>query len=304
MTRVRLGINNCFAVKRWPEPFEWTRIISEELELKLVQFSYDLLDPRTPEPILSLMVEEIKGNIEEYGLELHSTFTGLVAYSLNLLGHPNPLMRADAFNWYSHAIRVARDLAASATGGHMASLSYRDWINVERRERMVKCIIDSIADLSHLARRYGLKMLLWEPMPLPREPPHTIDEAKSLLREVEKKARIPVRLCIDLGHACSWDIKEGRDRDLYAWLEELAQLSPAIHVQQTDGKADRHWPFTKEYNERGIVKPDKVLEAIDRSGASEVFLFLEVIHPFEACDEKVLRDLKESVKYWMEYVQP
>ncbi len=52
----------------------------------------------------------------------------------------------------------------------------------------------------------------------------------------------------------------------------------------------------------GIIKPDKVLEAIERSGAEEVLLALEIIHPFEEREEKVLNDMIESVRYWKEYV--
>ena len=46
MTEFTLGMNTCFAVKRWPEPEEWARIVAEEFGLKSVQFSFDLMDPR------------------------------------------------------------------------------------------------------------------------------------------------------------------------------------------------------------------------------------------------------------------
>ena len=44
MTAYRLGINTCFAVKRWPRPEEWARIAADELGLDLVQHSLDLVD--------------------------------------------------------------------------------------------------------------------------------------------------------------------------------------------------------------------------------------------------------------------
>lgn len=44
MTEFRLGINNCFAVKRWPEPERWAAIVRERLGLDLVQHSFDLVD--------------------------------------------------------------------------------------------------------------------------------------------------------------------------------------------------------------------------------------------------------------------
>ena len=39
-----LGINNCFAVKRWPSADEWAPLIAEELGLDVVQHSLDLVD--------------------------------------------------------------------------------------------------------------------------------------------------------------------------------------------------------------------------------------------------------------------
>ncbi len=75
-----------------------------------------------------------------------------------------------------------------------------------------------------------------------------------------------------------------------------------IHVQQTDGKMDRHWPFTRQFNQQGIIHPQKALEAIEQSGAREAILMLEIIHPFETEETQVLDDLKETVEYWKKYL--
>ena len=37
--RIQLGINTCFAVKRWPLPEDWAPIVRDELGLQLVQHS-------------------------------------------------------------------------------------------------------------------------------------------------------------------------------------------------------------------------------------------------------------------------
>jgi len=47
-----------------------------------------------------------------------------------------------------------------------------------------------------------------------------------------------------------------------------------------------------------------VLDAVRQwPDESDVYLFLEPIHPFEADDETVLRDLRQSVQYWQEAMQ-
>ena len=49
------------------------------------------------------------------------------------------------------------------------------------------------------------------------------------------------------------------------------------------------------------MRAEDILRAIAPWQADgDVFLFLEPIHPFEADDNKVLDELKESVAYWRE----
>jgi len=302
MTEFKLGVNNCFAVKRWPEPKSWIEIVATKLEVKYVQFSFDLLDPRTKEPALTSMIIEIRDYAKDYGITIDSTFTGLAAYSFNLLMHPNPLMRYDALDWYISAIRVTKEMGVNSTGGHLAAMSWDYFLDETKRKYIVEVLLENIRLLSKVAKSYGLRSILWEPMPVVREPPYTINGAKDLLRRANEGAGVPIKLCIDLGHTCAWKYESERDLDPYAWLEELGVHSPVIHVQQTDGKADRHWPFIEEYNKIGIIKPERVLEALKKSGAEEVLLALEIIHPFEEREEKVLDDMIKSVRYWKEYV--
>jgi hypothetical protein len=71
-----------------------------------------------------------------------------------------------------------------------------------------------------------------------------------------------------------------------------------VQLQQSDAEGDHHWPFTAALNARGRIDADRVLAALDRSGADEVFLILEVIPPFEQDDDQVLDDMVASAAYW------
>src|SRR6516164_6782631 len=89
----RLGINTCFAVKRWPQPERWAALVRDELGLDLVQHSLDLVDlDSTPDQAVD-EAERLRAACDAAGLTLHSTFTGLAAYSSNLLLHPDPAAR-------------------------------------------------------------------------------------------------------------------------------------------------------------------------------------------------------------------
>ncbi|HDI75560.1 MAG: xylose isomerase [Thermoprotei archaeon] len=302
MAKIVLGVNNCWAVKRFVEPESWIEITATKFDIKYVQFSFDLLDPRTPIEIAKDYIDRCKDLLKEYGVEIHSTFTGLAAYSFNLLLHPDPLLRLDALDWYCRAIEVTSLMGVKATGGHIGAMSMRDYENEDRRKLLLEILIEEVAGLTAHAKTRGLNMILWEPMPISREPPSSIEEAETIIDKVNKIAKVPVKLCIDVGHACNPKASSTKDLDPYEWLRSLAKYTPCLHIQQTDGKADRHWPFTEEYNKIGIIKPDKVIHALEEGGAEEVYLFLEIIHPFEAREETVLSDIIKSVKYWKDYL--
>lgn len=297
MTDIKLGINNCFAAKRWPEPEEWCRIIKEELDLQYVQFSYDLLDPRTSQPARSRMSKRIRKLAKEYDLDIHTTFGGLAFYSYNQILHPDPMIRKDAIRSCEQAILMTSEMGARGTGGPLGALSMKDLQDPRRRQSLTEQLFGSLHYLAELAGQEEHKFLLWEPTPLARELSHTIEETRDFYIRANQGSAVPILLCLDCGHQCAADIS-GKDRDPYQWIKELGSLSPVMHIQQTDGVLDSHWPFTKEYNQKGIIKVDKMIRAIQDSGAEEVILFLEIIHPFEEDEAKVLNDIKESVSYW------
>jgi len=297
LAKVKLGINNCFAAKRWPEPEEWSRIIVEEFGLEVVQFSFDLADPLLSKSVRPRISQDIAKVTSNFGITICSTFTGLSFYSFNQLLHPNPRIRERALRFCEEAILMTGEMNVKATGGPLGSLSFKDFHDPSRKEYLTDCLIESIQYLSEIASSLGQKFLLWEPTPISRELTETREKARKFYERVNKRAKVPVLFCLDVGHQC---LRSGlkEDKDPYVWVKEFAHISPVIHIQQTDGVYDRHWPFTDEYNRKGIIKPEKLIETIENSKAEEVILILEIIHPFEEDENKVLSDLKESVDFW------
>jgi sugar phosphate isomerase/epimerase len=296
MAEVRLGINNGFALKRWPEPAAWAEIVSRRLGLRYVQLSFDVLDPGWPEACVTRMCNQVRDVARDHGLIIQSTFTGLVGYAQNLLAHPDPDVRAHAQGWFESGLEVTARLGAEATGGHMGALSVHDYADRVRRADARRALVTSVRTLARKAATMGLRHLLWEPMPVPREMPHTPDEAIALLAEVNDGGGVPVRLCLDVGHCCAWDLDPKGDP--HAWLEELLPWTAVIHLQQTDGRADHHWPFTAEFAPTGIIDIRRVVEIARQSSLDTVYLFLEICHPHEAPDDRVIDDLKRSVDAW------
>jgi sugar phosphate isomerase/epimerase len=297
MSQLHLGINVCFAVKRWPEPDQWVRIVRDELGLDCCQFSFDLLDPLLDEAAVLAYADEVRACAASHNLLVHSAFTGLAAYSWSQLLHPQESVRAAAMRWYERAIDVAVRLGARGMGGHLGAFSVQDATNQERRQALLRDLQERLSALARYAARRGLDFLLFENMAVEREWGHTIDEAQ-WLATLDTGAGVPLVLCLDVGHPCALHTGTASD-DYLAWFASSWPNQPIVHLQQTDRTGDHHWPFTAEYNALGLVRAEDTLQALQPWLArQDVYLFLEPIHPFETEDGKVLAELRESVGYW------
>jgi sugar phosphate isomerase/epimerase len=288
--RVSLGINNCFAIKRWPLPSEWAEIVSSELRLELVQHSLDLGidDP-----------DGVREACDRRGLRIDSVFTGLIAYSTGLMLSPSEAERVHGVELWTRGIHAAATLGATSFGGHVGSLSRADADDDERRRARWDELEQRLDMLSALAVRSGIDALLVENMACDREPSR-MDDIEWLTRDAAP-GRAAVSLCLDVGHQCVPGTS-GDEADPYAWLRRLGRRAPVIHLQQTDAAGDHHWPFTDTYNQRGRIEARRVLEALDEAGAGDVSLILEVIPSFEADDREVLKELSDSVDYWKDAI--
>jgi hypothetical protein len=106
---------------------------------------------------------------------------------------------------------------------------------------------------------------------------------------------------------------EPGDEDLYRWAEKLGAYSPIIHLQQTDGTYSAHRPFTKKYNNGGIVRPDKLLKALaacydapEPDGmpprVKEIYLAFELFFGVTESAGSILDAVRESIQYWRAYI--
>jgi sugar phosphate isomerase/epimerase len=292
-----LGINTCFAVKRWPRPMDWAPIVRDELGLDLVQVSLDLVDLTHDDDSLARDVDEHLDVAARFGIRLHSVFTGLAGYSSNLLLHPSERERDAAERWYERALDFSGRLGVVSMGGHVGAFSVPDWADPERRAALWEELRIRLGRLAGAARRCGLEGLLVENLAARREP-STMDDIESLVT-VGDEEHVPIELCLDVGHMCVPDTT-GEERDPYAWLRRMGGLASVIQIQQGDTEGDRHWPFTARFAEVGRIDPDRVLEALGPDARAP--LILEVIPAFEAPDADVLGDLVESVRRWREAI--
>lgn len=295
---VTLGINTAFASKRWPRVQDWASIVRDELRLDQVQVCLDLVDLGTSRRAheQGRLHREV---LADHGLTAHSTFTGLNAYSTNLMLHPDLAAREEASRWYRRAADFTAEIGGRGTGGHVAAYSVADWNDRARRAALRSELVARLHRLAGHCRAAGLAFLMVENLASVREP-GTMAQVEDLLTEGDHR-HVPIRACVDVGHQCVPGTST-EDRDPYEWLRRLGSRAASIHLQQNDG-VDRHWPFTRELNAHGVIDGQRLLDALAASGTAQAALFLEITAPPREDDLKVVADLQESVAYWREAIQ-
>jgi D-erythrulose 1-phosphate 3-epimerase len=286
-----VGINLGFVVKRWPEAAQWANVIAG-LGLKLVDFSFDLLDP-----IMTADLGEYDGvrrECENQGIQIASASTGTIAYYQNLLMDPRSGVRARAEEWYRRAIEAGVRLGAKSVGGYFGACSLRQLQDPQDRREAVNELCEAALRLAVFAEQKGVD-LVFEVQPVWREYPASMADTEELMALAERHSA-PIKLCLDVGHAC---LPEGSDadRDPYAWIEKFGAHTAMVQLQQTDGVQDRHWPFTDEFNSQGMIDPERIVRMVSQVNP-DMDLVFELGFRLDVPPEKVLADVRSSLSYW------
>lgn len=298
---MRLAINTSFATRRWPRAADWTALVRDDLALDTVQVSTDVIDPTGPRALVSALARDAVRWCERRGIQILSLFGGMIGYLHPLLLTDDAAQREDGVAVWRCGIQVAGSLGARFYGSYLGQLGPEGSRDPGVRQARIAWAEARLGEMASLARRSGLEALLVEPTPVVREFPGTIADTLDFLDRVNSFGpQVPIRLNIDVGHACRPG-GSAEDRDLYAWIRRVGAQSPIVHLQQTDGRYDRHWPFSPPYRECGIVDPERVRAEIDAVDPG-VWGCLEIMHPPEEPDANVLADIATSVEVWKEVI--
>jgi D-erythrulose 1-phosphate 3-epimerase len=296
--KLKLGTNLGFAINKYIEPKEWTRIVGEELGLRSVQFVADLLNPFLPKYYVEEQIKKIQYYTGKYDIKVDSIFTSAFT-RVNHLMNPDKRAREIWFQWFKEFLEIGSKLGAKTGGSHFGIMTFATYEDTKKRDEIIEEGIKGWQELSFYAKYLGYEALIFEPMSVPREMANTVEESLYLMNRVNESSGVPMRICLDLGHS-----PHPSQRDPYPWIEKLGKYSPVIHLQQTELNKSNHWPFTKEYNEKGIVHADKVIKTLEKAGVEEALLLFEISHREHwDTDFRIIQDLKESVDYWREYVK-
>ena len=257
-----------------------------------VQLSFDLVDPMWPDALLDRMAADLRRVADSEGVRVHSAFIGLAHYTHCQLLHPERDVRAAAEHWLRRAYRLAAQAGIPGVGGPLGAVAAR-LDGTEPDAVPAPDYADLVARLHRLAgaaAAEGLAALYIEPTPLRREWPWTVEQAQQMGADLAGCA-VPWLWCLDWGHGTVAPLY-GEAAGMEPWLSALAPGVGLLHLQQTDGQADRHWDFTVP----GIVDPAAVAARLRAHRLADRPAFLEAFYPFEQADAAVLRGVRRSVE--------
>ncbi len=299
---VTLGINTGFAINRYPEPDDWVGVVADELGLHNVQFTADLLNPFLPEDLVRREADHIRTLCDKKSIRMQTTFTSAFT-RVNHLMHPNLEMQRVWIDWFKRFFRLSRDLGAEGAGSHFGIMSVRDNADPAMREQRIQQAVDAWRELSEYGAGIGLEYMIFEPMSIPREVAETIPATRDVMQRCAENFAIPMLLCLDVDHG-DLQSRDPDDTDPHAWIRAFGTVSPCIHIKQSLRDKGGHYPFTAEYNARGKIIPEEILNTMREAGVEKCTLLLEISHRERwPSDYTVVSDLKESVEFWRPAVE-
>lgn len=199
--KIYLGIDNCFASKRWAQPREWMSVI-RDIGIKYIEASADTeCDPMyLGIDFTRRWIDDVKENAEKTGLVIKNLYSGHGTYATCGLTHYDPDIRARFLNlWMKPQTDTAAALGAGF-GFFAHGIEESILNNSDAYSQMIRSLYESLSELAVYAKETGVRYIGLEQMYSPHQPPWTIRGTVALLENVYALSHSPFYITLDLGH--------------------------------------------------------------------------------------------------------
>ncbi|MEO9895378.1 MAG: TIM barrel protein [Paracoccaceae bacterium] len=298
-----LSLNTNPLVNRYAEPDDLIDVVAQKIRIRDLQLTHEFINPSWPAATISKVSRQMRHALQRTGVRVTSGMTGPYG-RLNHFGHPDPDVRRYYVDWFKTFADITADLGGVSVGTQFAIFTYKDFDDPKRREELIKIAIDCWAEVAEHASKAGLEYIFWEPMSIGREFGETIQSSLDLQDRLSAaKMAIPMWMMADIDHG---DVtsKNSDDFDPYAWARAVPQVSPIIHIKQSLMDKGGHRPFTAEFNARGRIQPDPLLNALKEGKAENNEICLELsFKEREPNDREVIDQIAESVAFWAPHIE-
>lgn len=205
---ISIGIDNCFALKRWVKPSEWARVI-RDMGMRYVEGVADLeIEPLlTPMSCHTQWIEEVNEQKSKYGISVVMMYSNDSTYDTVGLAHPDARIRDHYVeHWFREFMRTSAAIGADL-GYYVHGVSEDILYDRRRYGEMQRHVYDCMSRIGELAREYGVRHVALEQMYTPHQPPFTIESMRRLMRQTLKDGHYPLYLTEDVGHHCPFYLR-------------------------------------------------------------------------------------------------
>lgn len=298
-----LSLNTNPLVNRFAEPADLIETVARDLKVRDLQLTHEFINPSWPAPVIRRLTREMGTALNRTGVRVTSGMTGPYG-RLNHFGHPDADVRRYYIDWFKTFADITADLGGTSVGTQFAIFTYKDFDDPARREELIKIAIDCWAEVAEHAKGAGLSFLFWEPMSVGREFGETIAGCLHLQdRLTSANMAIPMWMMADIDHG---DVTSANpdDFDPYAWARAVPKVSPIIHIKQSLMDKGGHRPFIAEFNAKGRIHPEPLLEVFAQGGAENNEICLELsFKERDPNDRQVISQIAESIAFWAPHIE-
>lgn len=298
-----LSLNTNPLVNRFAQADDLVETVARDIKIRDLQLTHEFINPSWPAATVSNLTRDMRKALDRTGVRVTSGMTGPYG-RLNHFGHPDKDVRRYYVNWFKTFADITADLGGTSVGTQFAIFTYKDFDDPARREALISIAIDCWAEVAEHGARAGLDYVFWEPMSVGREFGETIDASLSLQDRLSAHGMaIPMWMMADIDHG---DVTSANsdDFDPYAWARAVPKVSPIIHIKQSLLDKGGHRPFTAEFNAKGRIHPEPLLQALAEGGAKDNEICLELsFKEREPNDREVVAQIAESVAFWAPHIE-
>lgn len=198
---ISIGIDNCFAIKRWVTPAEWARVI-REMGMRYVEGVADLeIEPLlTPKSCHDDWIEQVNEQQARHGIDVVMMYSNDSTYDTAGFTHPDGRIREHFVEqWFAEFLRITGAIGAAA-GYYVQGIAEAQLYDPLQYRKALDDSYACIARVGALARQNGVRTVALEQMYTPHQPPFTIDGMRRLMRKMLRDGHAPLYLTEDVGH--------------------------------------------------------------------------------------------------------
>jgi hypothetical protein len=297
-----LSLNTNPLVNRFAEPDDLIDVVARQLKIRDLQLTHEFINPSWQVGTIKRLTKQMNSALNRTGVKVTSGMTGPYG-RLNHFGHPDADVRQYYVNWFKTFADIIAELGGTSLGTQFSIFTYKDFDDLHRREELIKIALDCWSEIADHGQKAGLKFIFWEPMSIGREFGDTITSALALQSRISNlNMSIPMWMMADIDHG---DVTSSNpdDYDPYAWARAVPKVSPIIHIKQSLLDKGGHRPFTSEYNAKGRIQPEPLIEAFEKGGGVNNEICLELsFKEREPDDRAVIPHIAESIAFWAPYI--